>query len=212
MHETGSISCWGENGSGRATPPSGTDFTKIASGYAHSCGLRSSGAIACWGDNSEGQATAPAGKYSSITAGGNYGCAQRVDDFFVCWGSNSESQRVVPEGVNPSQPALSGLKLGRSPITVGTASTTLLFTASKPGVRTMTLNRPGSGTRTSVGTFKAGRNSITINTSGLKVGTYKVKLTLALPTPPPSRRAASAAVVSSSTVYLVVTPKATTRR
>ena len=44
----GSIACWGENGQGQASPPSG-EFTGLVSGNSYSCGLRVDGTVVCWG-------------------------------------------------------------------------------------------------------------------------------------------------------------------
>lgn len=44
----GSIACWGENGKGQASPPSG-EFTGLVSGASYSCGLRVDGTVVCWG-------------------------------------------------------------------------------------------------------------------------------------------------------------------
>ena len=49
LHEDGSISCWGSNEYGKATPPSG-DFKSVSSGEHGTCALRSDdGKIVCWG-------------------------------------------------------------------------------------------------------------------------------------------------------------------
>jgi hypothetical protein len=55
----GNIACWGYNGVGQATPPSGS-FSSVDAGYYHTCGVRTDGSVACWGYNGYGQATPPA--------------------------------------------------------------------------------------------------------------------------------------------------------
>ena len=42
------ITCWGENGQGQASPPSGK-FTALVSGNSYTCGLRTDGVVVCWG-------------------------------------------------------------------------------------------------------------------------------------------------------------------
>ena len=44
----GAITCWGENGQGQASPPSG-EFTGMVSGDSYTCGLRVDGIVVCWG-------------------------------------------------------------------------------------------------------------------------------------------------------------------
>lgn len=56
---TNNARCWGYNGSGQASPPSGT-FTDIEAGGYHSCGIRTNGSVSCWGSNSFGQSNPPA--------------------------------------------------------------------------------------------------------------------------------------------------------
>ena len=70
LHQTGAVSCWGENFSGqlgngqsghyvRSSVPvkvTGiTDATAIAAGRYHSCALHRGGTVSCWGGNSSGQ-------------------------------------------------------------------------------------------------------------------------------------------------------------
>jgi alpha-tubulin suppressor-like RCC1 family protein len=54
----GTITCWGENYDGQASPPVGS-FASV-SAYSHTCGVKTDGSIACWGDNTYGEATPPA--------------------------------------------------------------------------------------------------------------------------------------------------------
>lgn len=66
-HQTGTVSCWGQNGGGQlgnnSTSDSArpvavvgiTDAIQIGGGQNHACALHASGAISCWGDNMDGQ-------------------------------------------------------------------------------------------------------------------------------------------------------------
>ena len=56
----GSAECWGDNGDGQVSPPSGS-FESLSTGGYHTCGLRSDGSAECWGDDDDGQATPPEG-------------------------------------------------------------------------------------------------------------------------------------------------------
>ncbi len=64
----------------------------VATGAAHSCGLRLDGSIACWGDDSHGQLAAPTGTFVQIAAGANHTCAVRADALVVCWGDDTYGQ------------------------------------------------------------------------------------------------------------------------
>ena len=48
LRTDGSITCWGDDEFGQASPPSGS-FTAVTAGGHHSCGLRTDGTITCWG-------------------------------------------------------------------------------------------------------------------------------------------------------------------
>lgn len=93
----GSLACWGDDWSGRASPPSGT-FTAVDGGAYHACAIRSDGTIACWGDTSDGRASPPPGTYSSLSAGGGFTCAVGTDGALACWGANPWGQTTPPSG------------------------------------------------------------------------------------------------------------------
>ena len=46
--EGGTIGCWGNNDAGQSDAPEG-EFTNVAAGSYHSCGVRSDGTVECWG-------------------------------------------------------------------------------------------------------------------------------------------------------------------
>ena len=120
----GTASCWGANNLGqlgdgtvdpRTSPVTvwntGSAFTAVATGGAHSCGLNSSGAAYCWGDASMGQigdglmkspvsgsmgqggqlqmvpARVTGGiSFANIAAGTNHSCGVTTDGAAWCWG------------------------------------------------------------------------------------------------------------------------------
>jgi hypothetical protein len=94
---TQSISCWGSNPKGAATPTAGT-YTDVSAGFNHTCGLRTNQTIACWGDTSFGKATPPAGTFLDVAAGREFGCGVRTNGTLACWGRNNLGQRVPPAG------------------------------------------------------------------------------------------------------------------
>ena len=106
--------CWGSNmfgqlgaeGNGTLEPPMnsipGNDWTSLAAGREHTCGLRAS-ELWCWGQNSHGQlgvatpstSSVPIlvpGEWVAITAGGNHTCAVDRNSVASCWGENSSLQ------------------------------------------------------------------------------------------------------------------------
>lgn len=89
------ISCWGNNDDGQATPPEGT-FTAVSVGYRHTCGILTSSSVACWGNSDEGQADPPDGTFRSISAGYRHTCGVRTDYSVSCWGADSSKQSTPP--------------------------------------------------------------------------------------------------------------------
>ena len=58
IRNDGTLSCWGNDWYGQATPLTGL-FTQVSSGGLHTCAVKSSGAYVCWGNNDYGQSTPP---------------------------------------------------------------------------------------------------------------------------------------------------------
>jgi Regulator of chromosome condensation (RCC1) repeat len=54
----GSVTCWGADNYGEATPPAGT-FVSLDAGDFHTCGMRADLSVTCWGEDTLGQATPP---------------------------------------------------------------------------------------------------------------------------------------------------------
>jgi hypothetical protein len=64
------------------------DFTTIAAGTDHVCGLRAGGFIGCFGSNLQGQSSPPLdGGYVDVTSGEQYSCAAKPGAPVRCWGS-----------------------------------------------------------------------------------------------------------------------------
>lgn len=83
-----SAACWGDNGSGRATPPAGA-FRSISVGLDFACGIKTDGTIACWGDNTVGQTNAPSGQFHQVRVGDDFACALTVASTIRCWGARN---------------------------------------------------------------------------------------------------------------------------
>ena len=120
LHESGAISCWGNNyygqlGNGQrgydlvsSVPMQVADITNataIAANRRHACALHETGTISCWGRNENGQlgngtntsSSAPvqvAGitDATAITAGYEHSCALHQDGTISCWGHNENGQ------------------------------------------------------------------------------------------------------------------------
>ena len=50
LHSSGTVECWGDDGSGQLDVPDG-QFTAITAGAYHSCALRTDNTVECWGNN-----------------------------------------------------------------------------------------------------------------------------------------------------------------
>jgi alpha-tubulin suppressor-like RCC1 family protein len=114
---SGTVTCWGLNGSGqlgdnttvnRLAPVSVSglvDAVEIVAGAEHTCARQSAGTIVCWGKNANGQLgdgtsvnrlvpTAVSGISDAIAlaAGRAHTCALRQSGAIVCWGDASTGQ------------------------------------------------------------------------------------------------------------------------
>ena len=103
----GAVSCWGNNGYGRATVPAGlSGITQVTAGKFQTCALTSAGAADCWGaiygSNLGSPADDSAGPYSQISAGDEHNCGVTVSGNVVCWGYDSgygeTAGQTAPDG------------------------------------------------------------------------------------------------------------------
>ena len=97
----------GQNGYDQATAPEGT-FTAVATGWWHSCGLRTDQTIECWGgsDLADGyprQVEPPEGTFTAIASGHLHSCGVRTDQTIDCWGSNQQLWIHVRSGRPPGR-------------------------------------------------------------------------------------------------------------
>lgn len=115
LHETGSVSCWGDNafgelGNGQTeddspvpVPVEGVnDATAIAAGGTHACALHQNGAVSCWGSNSFHQrgtnqttllsaipvSVSGISDAAAVSAGVSHTCILHQDGTITCTGIN----------------------------------------------------------------------------------------------------------------------------
>jgi alpha-tubulin suppressor-like RCC1 family protein len=110
------IRCFGEDSKSIGTPPDGTSFKQIATGFTHGCAIDDKGAVACWGQND----WAPSGRYAKpgiagavqIVTGDRHACVIAKDKTVQCWGMNDSGQLgAKPDFVpHPKPVAVPGLK------------------------------------------------------------------------------------------------------
>jgi hypothetical protein len=68
--------------------PVEVEFSMLASGAGHTCGMRlGEPEVICWGDDSAGQATGFLRELQWISAFENYTCGVEMDDTIFCWGN-----------------------------------------------------------------------------------------------------------------------------
>jgi len=117
VHPAGTISCWGDNGSGQlgsgntkeANRPVQvvgiSDAVQIGAGLLHACALVSAGQVSCWGANNLGQLGDGTGvnslmpvrpanlqKVNTIAIGSVHSCARATTGATFCWGENLVNQ------------------------------------------------------------------------------------------------------------------------
>ncbi len=78
--------------------PDCNEFTAVAAGDQHSCGLLTDQTIACWGSNNYGESNPPPGHFTAVSAGGSHSCGLRTDNTITCWGDNYFGQSNPPPG------------------------------------------------------------------------------------------------------------------
>ncbi|MFB6262983.1 MAG: hypothetical protein ABEL76_05075 [Bradymonadaceae bacterium] len=81
-----------------------TDWTAIAAGGDHSCGIHGDSTLRCWGANGNGElgqgsagsakekAVKVDGAWTDVAVGGDHTCGVRDDGSLSCWGANDHGQ------------------------------------------------------------------------------------------------------------------------
>ena len=94
------LTCWGDNTHGQATPPAGK-FSAVAVSDKYSCAIRVNQTVACWGDDFGGRTNPPSGTYTDIVANAEHPCALRTVGTISCWG---RSDTTYPGGGATDRP------------------------------------------------------------------------------------------------------------
>jgi hypothetical protein len=100
---TGSLSCWGIQDSGRTTPPSGSNWTKVVTATSHACAIDNSANLSCWGLNTDGQTDVIAGLYTDVAPGDQHTCAITTSGSLRCWGRSTFNRTSPPSGSDYTQ-------------------------------------------------------------------------------------------------------------
>jgi hypothetical protein len=100
LDQGGQLTCWGMNGSGQSTPPSG-DFSYVAvANDAWSCAIDDEGSIECWGDTADGRDSVPTGSFVQLDGGNQFMLALDDSGQVHCWGPDSSGGcRDTPSGM-----------------------------------------------------------------------------------------------------------------
>ena len=110
IREDGSLTCWGYDFFGQATPPkinrSYYDFAQVSAGGYHTCAVLDCtpppgqvcpvGNVICWGNDTDGQALPVFSDYSHVSAGRYHTCGLETDNDVVCWGADESGQSTPP--------------------------------------------------------------------------------------------------------------------
>jgi hypothetical protein len=104
------VLCWGSNGGGQTSVPTGLHATQVSAGYYHACAVEPDGTVTCWGarpsdPNSSwmdhGQAGVPFGLsgVTQVSASVYFTCALRANGTVTCWGDDVLGGFTFPAGI-----------------------------------------------------------------------------------------------------------------
>lgn len=99
----GTVTAWGNNGSGQCNVPAGlAGVTAVAAGNNFTLALKGDGTIAAWGGNGSGQISIPAGfpGVKAIAAGTGHTLVLKQDGTVTAWGSPIHAPTKVPAGLS----------------------------------------------------------------------------------------------------------------
>ncbi len=129
---TKGITCWGADENTIGTPPKGTGFKQITTGFSHACALDAKGSVTCWGQgdwNGAGlYAKPPFTGALRVATGDRHGCVIAKDHTVQCWGMNDAGQLGAKADTTPHKKpvTVAGIK-GAENIFAGEASTCVVL-------------------------------------------------------------------------------------
>lgn len=94
-----SVTGWGDNSNGQASPPGGlSNLAGISAGAHHTVALRADGTLSAWGLNDKQQTQSPGGlgNVIAIAAGADHTLALSSAGQVTAWGDNTSGQATVP--------------------------------------------------------------------------------------------------------------------
>ena len=84
--------------SGTPVPPGEGNFTAVAVGWDHSCGIQEDRKVVCWGNNARAQSSPPGNEFVAVAAGRSHTCGIDTRQEAVCWGWNGWGATEAPDG------------------------------------------------------------------------------------------------------------------
>jgi len=102
LRRDGSVSAWGYDGNGRATPPEIRKAIAVSAGAYHSLALLGNGTVVAWGVKDQGLTKVPASAINviQVAAGSFHSLALRSDGTIVGWGYNADNRSVAPTNLS----------------------------------------------------------------------------------------------------------------
>jgi alpha-tubulin suppressor-like RCC1 family protein len=95
--DNGTVTGWGDNTVGKATPPSGlSNVVAVAGGAQHSLALRNNGRVVAWGDGTATNVPPGLTDVMRIAAGEFHSLILRSNGVVVGWGGNNQGQAMPP--------------------------------------------------------------------------------------------------------------------
>ena len=130
------VSCWGSDGFGQASPPTAVRFRSIVAGGRHNCGITAEGHARCWGADEDGQSSPPHDEiFVELVAEFDSTCGLRAAGDVICWGEHElfAPVQLVPFDVNLPMWHSADIKaLDRLGVFDGTECTTQRFCTDGP--------------------------------------------------------------------------------
>jgi hypothetical protein len=102
LRRDGTVSAWGFDGNGRATPPEIQGAVSVSAGAYHSLALLRDGTIVAWGVTNQGITRVPKNAVNviEVAAGSFHSLALRADGSVVGWGYNGENRAAAPSNLS----------------------------------------------------------------------------------------------------------------